>query len=309
MDNKNQVWSEEDFEEKVATGIIACFESKIRKEPIPKRVRILDDDLRFMRRLGLYFPDNNRVIIAPSSSDKSGGLFDTVNDALPLNGCFAATGIANDVENPIKGYVHIELFKRIRELPKPFFARAKGTHYELAIIAPDGKYINGEKSFLTVTPNGEIFAADLKAVKSMGYGRNVPIKQSEHEPEVLRQRELALSAAMQFTADRRFIWSITASEKNAKVTLACTKEEIKSLLYARSLPQTETGRKRPIMHLIESHKRRLRNGTEIDIVPFLKGTQIVDINGTTFTVNAPLKIKPDVSINSQIRYYKDDTAA
>jgi len=54
----------------------------------------------------------------------------------------------------------------------------------------------------------------------------------------------------------------------AKAHLGCMREEIKSLLYARDLPMTSTGRKKPILHLVAAHKRRIKEGTDIDIVPF-----------------------------------------
>ena len=86
------------------------------------------------------------------------------------------------------------------------------------------------------------------------------------------------------------------------------KEEIKSLLYARSLPMTDTGRKRPILHLVEAHTRRLRNGTDINIDTFLRGTQIIDMYGTRFTVRPPEVLRPVVSENSQ-RYFETNEIA
>lgn len=80
------------------------------------------------------------------------------------------------------------------------------------------------------------------------------------------------------------------------------REEIKSLLYARTLPMTATGRKRPVLHLVEAHKRRMRNGTDVDITSYLRGTQKIEMGGTLFTVKAPVVKKPELSENS-MRYY------
>ena len=62
------------------------------------------------------------------------------------------------------------------------------------------------------------------------------------------------------------------------------KEQIKSLLYARSLPVTATGRKRPILHLVAAHRRRIKEGVDIDIGEFLRGVKKVEMGGTVFTV-------------------------
>jgi hypothetical protein len=300
--SEQDTWDADDFEDSVATGLIACYESKIKKEKLPSFVRIGPADLTLMRKLGPYFPGNDRVMhYVPEAPE-----FDLVNDPLPSYGCICARNWANKGKpGAVEGYAMMALFRRIPRLPKEVIRTAKGTDYELACITPGKGRITGEKHFLTVDGAGVIRSADQAVIKTLAFShRQITVKQSEHEPHILAEREIWLSTAMQFIADSRFTWSITASEKEAKTTLGCTQEEIKSLMYARTLPLTVTGRKRPILHLIESHKRRLKNGIEIDIVPFLKGTQIVDINGTAFKVNPPMVKKPIVSVPSQERYYE-----
>lgn len=301
MNEQDSRWDEEDFEAHVSAGLIACFETKLRKSKDLKILRLTDNDLVFMRKNGVFFPGNERVIIGPGENNRWG--FDTDNDPFPVSGTFAMRNWRNKGQKGgFDGYVSIIAFKRIPKIPSPMITKAKGTHYELSTIIPGNQRVEGFKWFLTVTPDGEIFSAD-----SYGYTRNGPyqkkILQSEWEPALFAEREGTLSVALQYNADRRFAWSITAVEGQGKVILGCGQEEIKSLLYARSLPQTETGRKKPIIHLIESHKRRRKNGTEIDIVPFLRGIQTVEIGGTMFTVNPPLVRKPDVSEASKERYY------
>ena len=55
----------------------------------------------------------------------------------------------------------------------------------------------------------------------------------------------------------------------------------------------------PILHLIESHKRRIKNGIDIDITAYLRGQQTVEIDGTIFTINPPQVLKDRVSENSK----------
>lgn len=85
-------------------------------------------------------------------------------------------------------------------------------------------------------------------------------------------------------------------------------EEVKSLLYARSLPMSATGRKRPILHLVEAHKRRMRSGIDVDIASFLRGQQTVEIGGTAFKVNPPARLQAEVSKPSRARYFPATTA-
>ena len=90
------------------------------------------------------------------------------------------------------------------------------------------------------------------------------------------------------TIDRHHSWCITAEEHGAKVNLGCMLEEVKSLFYARSLPVTETGRKRPIIHLVEAHKRRIKSGIDIDVKSHLRGISQIEMGGTLFTINQPV---------------------
>lgn len=88
-------------------------------------------------------------------------------------------------------------------------------------------------------------------------------------------------------ADRMCQWGIASSDSGVNVELQCYHDEIKSLLYARSLPMTSTGRKRPILHLVAAHRRRVKEGIEIDIEPFLRGVRKVDMGGAVFEVRSP----------------------
>lgn len=96
-----------------------------------------------------------------------------------------------------------------------------------------------------------------------------------------------ICTSLQANADRRFCWEIAADDGFAKASLGCTAEEVKSLLYARELPITTTGRKRPILHLVAAHRRRMKEGIDVDIKPFLRGVAEVTMGGTLFKVRAP----------------------
>lgn len=308
MDEENEQdtvnWEPEEFEKMVTTGIVACYESEIAKSRAPTKFRLTEEDLRRVRRQGIFFPSPDRFILSGGAEgSKNRAAFDVVNDPIPMSGNVAMSGLTKKREGDYSGYVYILSFRRADKLPPALIRRAKGIDFELNMIIPDGKKVRGEKRFLTLAENGEIFAFDVIVATINKTGqRSKVLTQSEQQPHLLPETEWLLSIALQYWADRRFCWDIQANDVEAKVHLGCTQEEIKSLMYARELPMTETGRKRPILHIREAHKRRLRDGTTVDIPTFLSGTQVVDVHGTCFTVRPPLNRREVVSTNSQ-RYY------
>lgn len=99
------------------------------------------------------------------------------------------------------------------------------------------------------------------------------------------------SAIIGFYQDRRHLWNVVANEGKAKATFGVHPEQIKSLFYARDLPMTETGRKRPILHWVNAHKRRIEKGYEVDIDKHLRGINEFVYQGTKFTITQPFKLK------------------
>lgn len=277
-------WKDGEFEETVAAALIACYESKVKKlKGFLTSEKIDANSLVLARQRGLYIPSQSRLILNPEF-----GFFDTTNDTLPDFGCFAFRNNENyyTSSRSIKGYIHILSFAKKPALPKHFYARGRGQLYQIDAIIPSNDMVNGNKSYFTVSKDGNIRACGVYLDKS-------------EDTERLKNIEELASASLQHIADKRFCWTITAKENIAKARLGCMMEEVKSLLYARSLPMTETGRKRPILHLVESHNRRLKNGTDIDVTSFLRGQQTVEIGGTVFSVNPPKAIMPTLSKNSQ----------
>lgn len=95
-------------------------------------------------------------------------------------------------------------------------------------------------------------------------------------------------------ADRRFLWQVQTKEKLLKHTetpliLGVEESHVQSLFYARSLPRTETGRKRPILHWVRAHERRLREGIEVDVKRHLRGVAEFDMDSLHFQIISPDK--------------------
>lgn len=65
------------------------------------------------------------------------------------------------------------------------------------------------------------------------------------------------------------------------------KEQIKSVFYARSLPITKSGRLKPILHLVKAHKRRIKEGADVDINRHIRGIDSVKIGDLVFSIRPP----------------------
>jgi hypothetical protein len=198
----------------------------------------------------------------------------------------------------------MDYIRQVPALGQYWHKRKDGTLYEMLATHADSAGIHGERRFFTVTGRGEVVACTQK-IASNTHGTSYGMASGIVAPDEawLQETGTWASVALQLLADRRHCWSITAQEKTARAHLGCMTEEVKSLLYARSLPLTATGRKRPILHLVEAHKRRMRNGTDVDVTTFLRGEQVVEIAGTIFRVNPPAKLQPEVSKPSRERYF------
>lgn len=95
-------------------------------------------------------------------------------------------------------------------------------------------------------------------------------------------------------ADRKYHWLVNTDELidkkfNAYASLGVDIEHIKSLFYARTLPLTETGRKRPILHWVRAHERRLKSGIDIDVRNHLRGRDAFTMHGLDFEIVQPNK--------------------
>ena len=101
--------------------------------------------------------------------------------------------------------------------------------------------------------------------------------------------------ALSLLADRRFLWLVETQERlvdfevSARMQFGVDPEMIKSLFYSRSVPITATGRLRPILHWVESHKRRLREGIQVDVTKHLRGIERFEMGGLEFTITSPTK--------------------
>jgi len=270
IEQSSDLWSKEEFESHIASTLISLWETridpKISKHP-DKTLRLTDAELVQARIFGPYIPGKDRRFIQISADNNSDSkaifshVIDVANDALPKDACCSQMG-SND------------LYRQMMYLQK-----LSSGHYKASYFAFQNK--GPTKGFSTLVDIDNYGTLTIPNRPNLQWGMD-----SETIAFVN-----ALIHTIQAESDRRFCWQIEAKEKLAHAYLGCQSEQVKSLLYARSLPLSSTGRKRPILHLVESHRRRLANGTDIDITSFLRGVREVEMGGTLFKVHAPSNLE------------------
>lgn len=300
-------WDEADFEDTVAASLIACFESKVKKNRgAAPADRLTNERVAVLRAEGPYIASNSRLIIAGDEGEY--WPFDLVNDKLPIKGLYAFCPEGKSkVENP-SAYLIALYIKQAFGLGQYWRTGKSGTLYEMLSMIAENDGVHGERKFFTVTSKGDVVPCVQRIPNNHGYQPGIKVTSVTTPEDEAEENGIWASVALQMLADRRHCWTITAQEKVARAHLGCMQEEIKSLLYARSLPMTSTGRKRPILHLVASHKRRMQSGTDVDVSAFLRGIQTVEIGGTVFKVSPPTTLRPELSKLSRQRYF-DPVAA
>lgn len=298
-------WAQDDFEDTVAAALISCFETKIKKNRgAQPSDRLTQDRLQMVRNSVPYIPSTSRLFDMNGIDDGGPLFFDMKNDPLPVSGTMAWRPEMKQRAKDLGGYLLALHVRRANSLGKNWHKRASGTLFEATIMSAIENGVEGERFFFNVTREGRVVACKVQLTSASGYdasGR--PIKGLESDSDFLHEREVYACMQLQALADRRFCWTITANENVAKAQLGCMQEEVKSLLFARNLPMTETGRKRPVLHLVEAHKRRMKSGIDVDISSFLRGQQTVEIGGTLFTVNPPTRLRDEVSAASVTKFF------
>ena len=108
--------------------------------------------------------------------------------------------------------------------------------------------------------------------------------------------------------DKSRLWRVFLKHKHKDFVLGIIEfgvdeEKVKSILYARDLPVTLEGRKRPIMHWVSSHKRRMKEGIEIDIAKHLRGVNKFSMFGNEFLIAHPIKKGCEQDMKEINRFY------
>lgn len=244
----------------------------------------LGHDIAGLLQRGMYLPCVERVTYSSQVDQR--------NDGLPDHAAVF------DVYRG--GEVFVHQVRRTKQFPRGMAAPAPGAKFkyvcwsrEAALNRHEKRFYDNEAdvligydSYLTVTP-------DDRVVHGLA-------TQSKWQRAPLYNAVATVWPAMVFNAwaDRRCLWQVRTTDHVVEhfatpLTLGVAEEHIKSLFYARSLPVTESGRKRPILHWVRAHARRMREGTDIDVRRHLRGITEFEMDGLRFAIVSPDKNDAD----------------
>lgn len=225
---------------------------------------------------GIRFPWKDRITL----SDQ----VDIINDEIPFNvvvnlgtpirGVYASAAYAQKVsDNFEKKYRALSGVKQVFRV-----GMYHGFEYISKSLAKDS---NGEMETLVqpyyagIFPDGSCIGCSVDGLPSM-------------------YPALILAYTIGLHNDRRYFWEVQATEEfwegyPAKAKFSIDEEYVKSLFYARSVPLTNSGRLRPILHWVKSHKRRLKEGIDIDISKHMRGIDEFVMHDVKFSITQPRK--------------------
>lgn len=279
-------WGDDDFEEVLTGAFYWLYERNILPDAklAAPPIRLKAEDYARLKRFGLYFPARDRLCERAKNLDLR-------NDGLQISGVFSHLFRHKSGDSLLtqKG------FKMLPKLPYGLRSQYQGYIYELTNIELTEDYrLMGAKAYAVVDKAGQIhpvymFHQDIK--KWISYDEFLK-GANEHlasDPLELSFTQSVLSMTYSFWADRMHHWLVETEDEIGKVRFGVYEDEVKSLFYSRALPMTATGRKRPILHWVGAHTRRMRSGIDIDITQHLRGVSTFNMYGMDFRISQPVK--------------------
>lgn len=283
-------WSSEEFEESVAKGLILQYENTRVKTDKRHSFQFhipFGEAQSLLRKIGCYFPPNDRFYydnfgIQPEVD----GIpeYASLSFGVPRNGGFPGEyGFASVLRR-----IHGSNGKQRPKLPKNWFCdRPYKYLYENVHFYPGSSGISVGRFYSALSENGTAVPLYIRRVGWNGF-RDVCCKDFGDFSfgEAMQWSERG-AVALFFWCDRVNMVNVVAEEAGAKACFGIYESQIKSLLYARQLPMTATGRKRPILHWVKAHQRRLKEGIDINVKKHLRGESEIIMNGTKFRIVYP----------------------
>lgn len=249
----------EDLTDSVYSAMVAMLKSGFSGA----RGEVKIDDFGRLYRHGAYLPCERRVALV--------GQFDMSNDSLPD---FSAMVDVSD------SGASFYTARRVKKLPIGTAPLKTGDKYRVSAIYEDGNDLGAILHYITVTQDGEVCHCINR----------------HHVPYAAAMSYFVARSSMSLTAhaDSRFLWNVRAAEKlignhETPITLGVGQEAVKSLFYARETPLTETGRKRPILHWVRAHQRRIKEGVDVDVSKHLRGITKFEMHGLNLEITSPIK--------------------
>lgn len=214
---------------------------------------------------GLYLCGVRRAIITHQ--------YDAVNDVVPSTfSVWVGDGC-------------VEVFREVSKVPREWRTAAQGRHFKHTLMTFNtGKPAGLRPLFITLMSDGRI----IPAVPT-SHGQKAGVGEIRSS-----LTSVMASVAINLYCDRRYLWQVETAEPligatRTPLSIGVSPEHIKSLFYARSLPVTESGRKRPILHWVRAHLRRLADGIDVDISKHLRGISEFEMGGFDWAITNPVK--------------------
>ena len=239
---------------------------------------------------GIYIPGTERQYWL--------GTFDTHVDALPESGSV----IIDDGSKALVKYCNI---KKIDHIPTGVWDSKKNgvaASYEVSIVE-----IHDKKDFLLMYRPKEkdddirhhVFTCEKSYFQVMQDGRiNAVIDTSRHKKERIYNDvwcgAIWGAGALTLTADRKYLWNVQIAEElnrgvKAKLNFGVKEDHIRSLFISRDAPMTKAGRRNPILHWVNAHKRLSKSDELYDVRKHLRGHEEFDMGGFHFKITEPVK--------------------
>lgn len=268
-------WTKDSFEDAITRAMIALYETNYDQFTVgDQRIdQVSHATINRIRKIGVFVPAPDRV-----------GWGDHIDgaDGVPREGCLS-WGENMTGHESWHTYCDIDYFRRIEKLPQPLRRPCIGPTFEMSNILPKNQ--------------GPAAASKLYYVLGPGGIPHLATAEPKNRRVVEDFFVKKTVGAMQLVADRKHTWTITARNLVSCVGVGAYPEVVKSVLYARSFPLSEMGRKRPILHLVKAHQRRIKEGIDIDIDAFLRGVREVKMDGVTYCVDPPQALVNKLGLN------------
>lgn len=295
MDNEPEdfgYWSKEDFEETVAKGLILQYEttrSVYDKRHCSEFHIPFGEAQSLLRRVGCYF--------APSDRSYYPGFGIQVGvDEVPNLAAFSSSiprkeGFAGEYAmSAVMRRIFPKKGRNRPQLPRGWFCdRSYKYLFENISYFPGSKGVSVGRMIVALSEEGTPLPTYIKRVGWNGF-RDVCVKDFGHEdkevPGLTNWSERG-AIALFYWCDRVNMFNVMAQEGEAKALFGIYESQIKSLFYARKLPMTTTGRRKPILHWVKAHQRRIKEGIDIDVKQYLRGQSEFEMNGTRFVIVSP----------------------
>ena len=282
---------DEDLVEKAYDGLLATMDL-VNFDKKKGHIELSTINGNRKRDFDVFSPIVDGIYIPGSKRDYWAGFVDPVDHPLPKNGCVYIEPRFQDVK------FEFITVKKIDRLPSKIVCSCKETKH---LYKTFNTYIFKdllrkpliEEGYFGIDERGSVYTAvdRLKLREASNYGWYLTDLLNR---EVQNARDYA-TGAISLLADRKYLWNIKTIEPitpkiNAIINFGVEKDMVKSLIFARDNPLTESGRKRPILHWVQSHKRRIKNKIKVDVRKHLRGITEFKLGELSFEITNPTKI-------------------